>query len=258
MKQIAIAFIFFIIQGNLLLAQDMIQFKNGRRYPCNIVRVKNDTIYYFGFKDRKKRIKSVDIGKISVIFFQKRHLAFSNKRDFRSIHKIKVKKALLEAKDKNKPDTTMKKEALFDFNLKKKIGVGVDIVLQDKNQNMIGASLDLYLIKYFNVGIGIGYLYGNSIQYATGKFIFKRKNREWSPILDLFMTYIDKGNILKTNKPDIEVSNHIFYFIPSFGVEYKNKSGLSADIKLGASIMKSGDNTYFNSMSFSIRVGGHF
>lgn len=263
MKKIAIIIVLILkfIPG---FSQDILLLKNGIKKQVKIIRIKGDLIYYMGFRDKKERIKFIEITKIKVIYFknENRLQRISNSKLSKTDStKVIVNRTTQQVKINNhlivETDSTKEKKSVIYYKQNKPVGIGIDIFLQDKNEGLSGISLDYYLNRYFNIAVGYGYFYGRGRTYFSGKIIQKKGKRNWSPILDLSFTSFNYEIASKMNIKNIKISDSYLFFIPSVGIEYLDKKGTSFDLKLGISLLKTRNHTQLNSLTLSMRVGWH-
>jgi len=233
--------------------QDIIHFKTGRRIKAKVIHIQNDTVYYMRYN--RKKVQGVNREKISVIFMENGMKLIQKNKKTREIVKQEKKEV---AVDKKKRKKKVHKLLAQLHTVKKPFGLGVDIMLNDRRPSFTGLSLDIFIIKNLNAGIGYGYFFGKPAVYLNGKLILNEIKNNWYPICDLTVTKLKNAAEIQDDLEIKKYSNHFNIYIPSIGIEYMDNSGFTFDLKLGASLLKGASSKFFfDSLALSIRVSGH-
>ena len=269
MKKILNIAIILLVTFQYLNSQDIILLKNGRSIKTKVLMAQNGLIYYRYFNDSSHDIKTIKLKNIQNVYLNKQMKHRKNisiKMD--SVNNSNNSNLVQDTTMENK-DTTIvsmqksheqKSTKLIKTRIphKKLIGIGTDIFFTEKNERFTGLSIDFYFHRYFNSAIGYGYLQGNPNPYAVGTIIFPLKNTNWSVITAYQIIKLNKKTIdnLEIFSEDKKIDN-AFYNIFNLGIEYRDDTGLSSKLWIGAAITGASKINKYSGILMGFRIAGH-
>ncbi len=265
MKKITNIAIILLLTFQYLYSQDIILLKNGKSLKTKILMVQNELVYYRSFNDSSHDIKTIKLKNIQNVYLNeqiKPKKKISVKKD--SVNSNIALKTTMENKDTTiismQKSHEQKNTKLIKTMIphKKRIGIGTDIFFTEKNERFTGLSIDFYFHRYFNSAIGYGYLQGNPNPYAVGTIIFPLKNTNWSVITAYQIIKLNKKTInnLEIFSEDKKIDN-AFYNIFNLGIEYRDDTGLSSKLWIGAAITGASNINKYSGILMGFRIAGH-
>jgi len=269
MKYTLIPIISFFLIANSF-CQDIIHFNNNYKKTVKVLYINEKYIFYTSDESDSFEIKKIAKFRIKQIVFVNNKI--NEKHKTKKIDSMAMDLIITKNELKNSETTSINSSETIktslnktnldqtkdnEYKLNKRFGFGVDIISQNDDEKLAGISFDYYLNQIINVGLGYGFFYGEAKPYITTKVIIRSNKNNWSPFLSLIYTNFDHSMILKTKFNYLIKEENYPFFVPAIGYQYENQTGLSFDLSIGTSLIRSSKKLNFNGVILALRVAGH-